>query len=45
MFDLRRAEQSEVRKFEEIPEHELDEVLYRFYAEIRKKNGCYIINR
>ena len=37
--------QSEVRKLEEIPEQELDEVLFRFYAEIRKKNGCCKINR
>ena len=45
VFDLWRAERSEVRKLEEIPKHELDDVLCQFYAEIRKQNGCYIINR
>jgi len=28
-----------VRKLKEIPEDELDDVLCRFYAEIRKQNG------
>ena len=45
VFALWRAERSEVRKLEEIPEHEPDEVLCRFYPEIRKQKGCYIINR
>jgi uncharacterized protein YjiS (DUF1127 family) len=39
VFDLWRAERSEVRKLEEIPEDELDDILCRFYAEIRKQNG------
>ena len=39
VFDPRRAEQSEVRKLEEIPEHELDGVLYRFYAADIYKKG------
>ena len=39
MLDLWRAERSEVRKLEEIPEEELDDVLCRFYAEIRQQNG------
>jgi len=39
VFDLWRADRSEVRKLEEIPEDELDDVLCRFYAEIRKQNG------
>ena len=34
-----------MRKREEIPEHELKDILCRFYVEIRKQNGCYIINR
>lgn len=33
---LWRAERSEVRKLEEILEDELDDLLSRFYAEIRK---------
>ena len=45
VFELWRAKRSEVRKLEENPEHELDDVLFEFYAEIRKQNGCYIINR
>jgi len=39
VFDLWRAERSELRKLEEIPEDENDDVLCRFYAEIRKQNG------
>jgi len=39
VFDLWRAQRSEVRKLEEIPEDELDDILCRFYAEIRKQNG------
>lgn len=31
MFDQWRAERSEVRKLEEIPEHELDDVLWMLY--------------
>ena len=31
VFDLWRAERSEVRKLEEIPEHELDDVLWMLY--------------
>ena len=44
VFDLWRAERSDVRKLEEIPENELDDFLCRSYAEVRKPNGCYIIN-
>ena len=39
VFDLWRAERSEARKLEDIPEDELDFVLCRFYAEIRKILG------
>ena len=45
VLDLWRAERSKERKLEEIPEHELHDLLGRFYAEIRKQNGCSIINR
>ena len=31
VFDLWRAERSEVRKLEEIPEHALDDVLWMLY--------------
>ena len=44
VFDLCLVKRSEVRKLEEIPENEPDDVLYRFYAEIRKQNRFYIIN-
>ena len=30
---------NEARKFESNPRHELDAVVYRFFAEIRKKDG------
>ena len=39
MFDLWRTERSEVTKLEEISEDELDDVLCRFYGEIREQNG------
>ena len=31
VFDLWRAERSEVRKLEDIPEHELEDVLWMLY--------------
>ena len=45
VFDLWQiAEQSKGgRKPEEIPKHDLDDVLCQFYAEIRKQNGCLLI--
>ena len=39
VFDMWCGERSEVRKLEDIPEDELDDVLGRFYAEIRKRDG------
>ncbi|KAL9969542.1 hypothetical protein ACROYT_G021767 [Oculina patagonica] len=39
VFDLWRTERSELRKLEDIPEDELDDVLCQFYAKIRKKSG------
>jgi len=39
IFNERKLQRNEVRRFEDIPPEELDAILCRFFAEIRKKDG------
>ena len=39
VFNERKLQRNEARRFEDIPPAELDAILCRFFAEIRKKDG------
>ena len=39
MFSESKMQHNEARKLEDIPRNDLDAVLCRFFAEIRKRNG------
>jgi len=40
VFNEWKLQCNEARRFEDIPPEELDAIVYRFFAEIRKKDGA-----